>query len=187
MYLHKPDPEIIMADTSVSKSVPNKILVPIDFSSSSHAALDMAADLARHFHAALYLLNVIPMFPINTGVDYYPEDAVIQGADRYAKERLAALVEDLRTSGLEAEFDVQIGNDVVGNILMVIEREHLDMVVLSTHGTSGWRAVLFGSIAEKVVRLVQCPVMLLHTPKPAVCTEQAVHVPHARAFEAMVL
>ncbi len=174
-----------MTPTAAVPSIPGKLLVPIDFSSSSHAALDMAVDLARHFHAALYLLNVIPMFPINTGVDYYPEDAVIQGADRYAKERLTALVEDLRSSGLEAAFDVQVGNDVVGNIMMVIEREHIDMVILSTHGMSGWKAVVFGSIAEKVVRLVQCPVMLMHTPKPAVCTEQAVHVPRAQPFEGM--
>ena len=174
-----------MADTSALKSVPTKLLVPIDFSSSSHAALDMATDLARHFHASLYLLNVIPMFPINTGVDYYPEDAVIQGADRYARERLTILVEDLRSNGIAAAFDVQVGNDVVGNIMMVIEREHIDMVVLSTHGMSGWRAVLFGSIAEKLVRLVQCPVLLLHTPKPAIGTEQAVHVPRAQPFEGM--
>ena len=44
-------------------SIPTKILLPIDFSPSSQAALDMAADLAQHFRAELYLVNVIPEFP----------------------------------------------------------------------------------------------------------------------------
>ena len=51
----------------------------------------------------------------------------------------------------------ETGNDVASNIMIVIERERIDMVVLSTHGMSGWRPMVFGSIAEKVVKLVQCP------------------------------
>jgi nucleotide-binding universal stress UspA family protein len=48
----------------------------------------------------------------------------------------------------------------------VKEREHIDMVVISTHGISGWHPLVFGSIAEKVIKLAQCPLFLLHSPKP---------------------
>jgi nucleotide-binding universal stress UspA family protein len=41
------------------------------------------------------------------------------------------------------------------------------MVVISTHGLTGWHPLVFGSIAEKVMKLVSCPVLLLRTPKPA--------------------
>ncbi len=51
--------------------------------------------------------------------------------------------------------------------MLVIEREHIDMVVLSTHGISGWRPLVFGSIAEKVVKQVQCPLLLLRSVEPA--------------------
>ena len=51
--------------------------------------------------------------------------------------------------------------------MLVIEREHIDMVVLSTHGISGWRPLVFGSIAEKVVKQVQCPLLLLRSLEPA--------------------
>jgi nucleotide-binding universal stress UspA family protein len=54
----------------------------------------------------------------------------------------------------------------VGNIMEVVEREQVDMVVISTHGISGWHPLVFGSIAEKVVKLVQCPLLLLHSAKP---------------------
>ena len=50
---------------------------------------------------------------------------------------------------------------------MVIEREHIDMLVISTHGMSGWRPVIFGSIAEKVVKFAGCPLLLLRSPKEA--------------------
>jgi hypothetical protein len=53
--------EILMSE-AVSV-IPTKILVPIDFSASSHAALDAATELAEKFHAELYLLHVIPEFP----------------------------------------------------------------------------------------------------------------------------
>jgi nucleotide-binding universal stress UspA family protein len=50
---------------------------------------------------------------------------------------------------------------------MVLEREHVDMLIISTHGMSGWRSVVFGSIAEKVIRLAECPVLLLRSAKIA--------------------
>ena len=74
----------------------------------------------------------------------------------------AALV----SKGIKASSSIEIGNDVVGNIMQVIEREHIDMIVISTHGISGWRPMIFGSIAEKVVKNVQCPLLLLRSVKP---------------------
>jgi nucleotide-binding universal stress UspA family protein len=50
--------------------------------------------------------------------------------------------------------------------MQVIDREHIYMVIISTHGISGWHPLVFGSIAEKVVKLVQCPLLLLRSAKP---------------------
>ena len=72
--------EIFMPEVHPFPSIPTKILLPIDFSPSSQAALEMAADLALHFHAELYLLNVIPMFPTTTLPDLVPETEFIQEA-----------------------------------------------------------------------------------------------------------
>jgi len=51
-----------MSERHILKSIPTKILLPIDFSPSSQVALETAADLALHFHAELFLLNVLPFF-----------------------------------------------------------------------------------------------------------------------------
>jgi nucleotide-binding universal stress UspA family protein len=163
--------EMIMSQRLAPYSVPTKMLLPIDFSSSSDAALQMATDLAQHFHAELCLLHVVPIFALDTGTDYIPDTEFLQDARNRSEQRLEACVAVLVAKGLTARSVIEIGNDVVGNIMAVVERERIDMMVLSTHGTSGWRAVVFGSIAEKVVRLVQCPLLLLHSPKTAVATQ----------------
>ena len=147
-------------------SIPTKILLPIDFSPSSQAALEMAADLAQHFQAELYLMNVIPMFPTTTIPDLIPEGAFLEKARIYAETHLAKCKAALVTRGVKSTFSVEVGNDVVGNIMEVVVREHIDMIVISTHGISGWHPLVFGSIAEKVVKLAQCPLLLLHSAKP---------------------
>lgn len=68
-----------MPEVRAFPSIPTKILLPIDFSPSSQAALEMAADLAKHFHAKLHLVNVIPIFPTTTLPDFVPEGEFIHG------------------------------------------------------------------------------------------------------------
>jgi nucleotide-binding universal stress UspA family protein len=168
-----------MSEVHDFPSFPTKILLPIDFSSSSQAALEMAADLAQHFHAELFLVNVIPFFPATTLPDLIPETNVIQEARTYAEGRLSKCTAVLAARGIRSKSSVEVGNDVVGNIMEVVEREHVDLVVISTHGISGWHPLVFGSIAEKVVKLVQCPLLLLRSAKP----ESDTKTPSARSME----
>jgi nucleotide-binding universal stress UspA family protein len=148
-------------------SIPTKILLPIDFSPSSQAALEIAADLALHFGAKLYLVNVIPFFPTTTFPDFVPEETFLKEARTHAERHLAKCYAILAGRGIKSTTSVEIGNDVAGNIMEVVDREHIDLVVISTHGISGWHPLIFGSIAEKVVKLVQCPLLLLRSAKPA--------------------
>ena len=155
-----------MSEVQATSPIPTKILLPIDFSPSSEAALEMAADLALHFQAKLYLVNVIPMFPTTTIPDLIPESEFIQERRTFAERHLAKCIRSLAAKGVKATSSVEVGNDIVGNLMEVVEREHIDMVVISTHGISGWHPLVFGSIAEKVVKLVQCPLLLLRSAKP---------------------
>ncbi|SNS71628.1 Nucleotide-binding universal stress protein, UspA family [Granulicella rosea] len=148
---------------------PKKILVPMDFSVSSISALAIAAELAQQFHAELYLLHAIPMLTMVTGMEFptafYPRQEFLDNAEQDAVKRFADFIVNLSGQGVKAHSGVEIGNDVVGSVLMVSKREHADMLVISTHGMSGWRPVVFGSIAEKVVKLAECPVLLLRSAK----------------------
>jgi nucleotide-binding universal stress UspA family protein len=123
----------------------------------------MAADLALHFHAELHLVHVIPFFPTATLPDFVPEEKFHQHAMAYAEHHLDKYKTLLTARGVKVTSSVEVGNDIVGNILEVVEHESIDMVVISTHGLSGWHPMVFGSIAEKLLKLVQCPVLLLHS------------------------
>jgi len=80
---------------------------------------------------------------------------------------------------VKAGSSVEVANDIAGSIMEVVQREHIDFVVISTHGLSGWHPLVFGSIAEKVIKLAQCPLLLLHSAKP----EPGAKTPSNRSME----
>ena len=168
-----------MSGNSSSSVVPKKILVPIDFSASSHAALDAATELAEKFHAEIVLLNVIPEFPNVSLPDSIAVAGVIEKAKQDANERFALSQSSLGAKGIVVRAGVEVSNDVAGTILEAIEREEANLVVITTHGLSGWYPQVFGSTAEKIVKLAQCPLLLLRTPKP----ETTAKVPFERSME----
>jgi nucleotide-binding universal stress UspA family protein len=168
-----------MPEANSFSSIPTRILVPVDFSPSSRAALESAADLAQHFGAAIHLVHVVPMFPSTTLPDFIPETKFIEEATKEAERHFAAVIKDLTGKGIKVSSSVEVGDDVSSAILETVEREKADMVVISTHGLTGWHPLVFGSIAEKVMKLVACPVLLLRTPKPA----SSAKVPSGRLME----
>jgi nucleotide-binding universal stress UspA family protein len=155
-----------MSNTGTFSAIPTKIVVPIDFSPSSHAALEAATELAEKFHAQLYLLHVIPEFPVVALPETVSEGLIVEAAKKAAAEHFEVSMAGLAAKKVKATTNVEVGNDVAGSILEAIERENADLVVITTHGLSGWYPQVFGSIAEKLVKLVQCPLLLLRTPKP---------------------
>jgi hypothetical protein len=56
--------------------------------------------------------------------------------------------------------------------MRIIEKEHIDLLIISTHGQTGWRAAILGSIAEVIIKQVECPLLLLRSVKPSVNTGQ---------------
>ena len=156
-----------MSETYAFSTIPAKILLPIDFSPSSHTALEKATELALHFHAELYLVHVVP------------EGSNIEEAKTEAAGLLAKSITGLAAKGVRATSSVEVDADIAGAILDVVEREKIDLVVVSTHGTTGWHPLVFGSIAEKLVKLVHIPLLLVRTEKP----ESSVKVKSGRLME----
>ena len=79
-----------MPDTHKAAFSATKILLPIDFSPSSEAALEAATGLAQQFHAALHLVHIIPEFPDFNGADFFPETAVLQERRGVIEQKLDA-------------------------------------------------------------------------------------------------
>jgi nucleotide-binding universal stress UspA family protein len=152
-----------MSDTHKAAFSATKILLPIDFSPVSEAALEAATGLAQQFHADIHLVHIIPEVPDFNGSDFFPETAVLQERRQTIEQKLGACKEQLTLKGVRTSFSIETGNDIVGNLMLVIKREKADMVVISTHGLSGWRPLILGSIAEKVIKLADCTLLLLQS------------------------
>jgi nucleotide-binding universal stress UspA family protein len=137
-----------------------KVLCPTDFSPVSRMSVGAAAEVAAHFRADLYLVHVVPVLPpLPPDPNYVFEVPEYERALHSDAERqLKALKEELTHRELSVRTIVGHG-DPGTEIVRVARSEEVDVIVLATHGSTGWRHAMFGSVAEKVVRLAQRPVL----------------------------
>jgi len=141
---------------------PKLVLSPIDFSDPSHEALDTAANLASGMGAELLLVHVVPMLPrLPSPATMFNEAEFEQELHKDAEKRLGSLVEKLRAKGLKARFEVGTANDVGMEIIRIGDHNKADLIVIATHGMTGWHRLAFGSVTEKIVRLSHLPVLVL--------------------------
>ena len=142
-----------------------KILCPVDFSEPSHEALTVANELALEFKSRLYALNVItpvpvisaPTGPITFNVPLYEEN--LRAA---VEESMQKIMKESVSEKLDAESIVTFG-DAANTIIRTAEEKSIDLIVISTHGRTGWQRFFLGSVAEKVVRLAPCPVFAVRS------------------------
>jgi len=136
-----------------------QILVPVDYSEPADAALRLAAELARAFKGRLLVLHLLPLEVY--GLGEYP---IVSGDGvRLAEEteRLQAHVREvLEPHGPLPAYEVEVtwGSPYLHIVELAIERR-VDLIVIGTHGRTGIKHVLLGSVAEKTVRLAPCPVL----------------------------
>lgn len=141
-----------------------KILVPIDFSNCSRMGLNYAKAWARQFNSTLVLLHSVHLQYYVAGDEYarYDFPLLTQQADKAAREQMRDLVRKTNWNGLKVETSLQAGH--AGQ--QICERAEdcgTDLIVTSTHGTTGLKHVLVGSTAEYVVRHAHCPVLVVPT------------------------
>lgn len=144
---------------------PKNILVPTDFSEYSTLALKKAADIAQQYKARIYLLHVIDEAIHQCAVDYCLSDAVVKALEqdsfKASKDKLQQEVDALTEARqLDIVFDVKRG--VPSEVILGEEREKgIDLVVIASHGKTGLLKHLIGSVTDKVVRGLTCPVMVV--------------------------
>ena len=139
-----------------------RILVPIDFSDCSMAALRYAASLAKQLDASLILLHVIDSLVAPLEMEYVHLNIKDFNAERekHAKDKLAALA--------RSEIDPTLPTVPVlrhgppwEQIKDTARERKADLIIVGTHGHTGLKHLVLGSTAEKVVRLAGCPVLVV--------------------------
>jgi len=144
------------------------ILVPLDFSPHATAVLEWAAHLAQEHQSRLVLLHVyhLPVEFQQLEGAYLPPD-FWSTVKSEAEQTLARYADDLRGRGLEVEAVVREGYPASVIVDEATER-HADLIVIGTRGLSGFKHLLLGSIAERVVQKAPCAVLTVKShPEPA--------------------
>jgi nucleotide-binding universal stress UspA family protein len=140
---------------------PKKILAPIDFSAASMDTLNTAADLALKDGSELCIAHVVPAIAeLPSAVSMLQEREYEESLHAQAQSKLTEAAQRLRQP-VRTRTIVGTSNDVGMEVVRLAEAENADLVVIATHGMTGWRPFVFGSVAEKVVRNASCPVLLL--------------------------
>lgn len=144
-----------------------KILLPTDFSEPFYEALKIAKEMALHFSAELFFLHVVPALP--------PFAPAPKNKPPF---NVAAYVENLHSSAensLQEVIDKKIGNklkthisvshgDVAEKIARYARKEKIDLIVMASHGTTGWEKTFLGSVTEKITRISPVPTLIIRKP-----------------------
>jgi universal stress protein A len=132
-----------------------------DFTEFSENAVERAANLARQCDAELTLLHVVEQFPYHLYSEYVPPEDVDPW--EYAKDHSQGRLESLakHTGYSRTKLLTQVTQESVKHEIVHVAREiKADLVVTGTHGRSGLKALL-GSVAEGVVHLAPCEVLVV--------------------------
>jgi nucleotide-binding universal stress UspA family protein len=152
------------------------VLFATDFSPTSEVAFAFAASLARRHKATLHLVHALaeaPLLPTTQGYipapERYLEEMRYEARSKLEELRQSGRLEDVKTSLV---VDEGMPADVLKSI---IAAENIDMVVLGTHGRTGVRHLVVGSVAEQVLRHAPCPVLTIGPAVPASAAARPVH------------
>jgi nucleotide-binding universal stress UspA family protein len=137
----------------------DRILIPLDGSATAERVLSQVARLLRRQDAEILLVRSAYVAPSLARID----TAKLEAAERAdAEAYLKAVAEQLRAEGLRAGAKVLHGS-AASAVLEAARGEKASLIALSTHGRSGIGRWMLGSVAEKIVRASEVPVLLLHS------------------------
>jgi nucleotide-binding universal stress UspA family protein len=138
-----------------------RVLFASDFSKASRKAFAEAVKTAKRTHAILSIVHVLtPSVPF--GPDQYvgPEtwQEIDKQARKWAQRHLEALAERARSAGVRARI-LLVDGTPAREIPRIARRTHADLLVIGTHGRTGFAKLFLGSVASQVVATATCPVL----------------------------
>ncbi len=140
-----------------------KIMSPTDFSKPSDLALETAIELAGHFSSELLIVHVLAplsVAPTMTGHSAISFSEVMNDIRTSTENLLNHMVENKIPGLVEAQPRLLEGLPAE-EICRCAKEENVDLIVISSHGKSGWKRLMFGSVTDKVMRIAGCPVLIV--------------------------
>jgi len=138
----------------------SRIVAATDFSEPADHAWRTARELAHVHRAELVLLHVFVELPLYAETPATVVLQVYEEQRRWVQDELHARAKDAAADGVTVRTRLETGS-APETIARVAGEEHADLVVVGTHGRSGLDRIILGSVAERVVRVVPCPVLVV--------------------------
>jgi nucleotide-binding universal stress UspA family protein len=138
-----------------------RVLVATDFSEHADKALETGIFLARTLGASIDLVHALAVpWPVITPYDVTLPASYLDETRRAARERLQTLAEKVQAEGIEVR--THLRNEAPADaIVSCAEELAADLIVMGTHGYTGVKHALLGSVAERTLRAAPCPVLTL--------------------------
>ncbi len=151
-----------------------KVVTPIDFSENSALVAESAGYMAGKFNAVLHVIYIVQNFEDYSGF-FVPqmnvpniEHELFVGAQEQMGKFCDNLASFFDTAGVSEVLHKVLVGDVSEKIVEYAAEEEGDLIVMGTHGYKGLERIMFGSVADKVVKTAGCPVMTIN---PYTCCE----------------
>ncbi len=140
------------------------ILIPVDDSPISYAAVEHAEKIAKAFGSKVTVMSVIALDPF-TGVDFYKvAPAVTQyimEAEKNAEGRLKDIQDTLTHHGLSVDTKIIREIPTATGILNIADEINADLIVMGSHGRTGLKKFILGSVAQEVLTICPIPVLIV--------------------------
>jgi len=138
-----------------------RVLIPVDFSDTASAAAEYGCELAARLGANVTLLHVYSSGIISTpDAVFAPTPEEQRAIAHAARAHLRSMAEKLACDGVAIEC-IAVEGVAADSIREIAEREHVDLIVMGTHGRRGVSQLLLGSVAEYLMRHAPCPVLTI--------------------------
>jgi len=139
-----------------------RILVPVDFSSSSNKAFLYAREMGECWDGELHLIHILDTEFLSGAVHITiePLEESVAKWEKRAEEKLKAIYSEKGGEQLRGEIHLRRGKPHE-EILKIAKELDVDMIVIGSHGRQGLERAIFGSVAEKVTRMANCPVLVI--------------------------
>jgi len=139
-----------------------KILVPVDFSSSSNKAFLFAREMVKCWEGELHLVHILDTDFLSGAVHITiePLDESVAKWKKRAEDKLKAIYHDEEGPELTGEIHIRDGKPHE-EILKLADELEVGMIVIGSHGRKGLERAIFGSVAEKVTRMSKTPILVI--------------------------
>lgn len=141
------------------------ILVPYDFTSFGSIALEKAVEIAKKFDSKITLLTVVGNDIDTSGMDLARAQEVHDDEENKAKENLHKIKDSNKYDNVDISVRIIHDPSVIEGILAFAETQKIDLIVMGSHGRSGFKKLVLGSVASGIVTKANCPVLIAKPSK----------------------